>query len=103
MTFWRVSKIAKKKEATNGFVKSVRPSARLSGFHRAYFHEILYLSIFRKSVEKIQVSLKSDKNNGYFARRPIYISDYISFSCGTGSSVGIANELGAGRSGIEYR
>jgi hypothetical protein len=26
------------------------------------FHEILYLNIFRKSVEKIQVSLKSDKN-----------------------------------------
>jgi len=25
------------------------------------------LSIFRKSVEKIQVSLKSDKNNGYFS------------------------------------
>jgi len=29
------------------------------------FHEILYLSIFRKSVEKTQVSLKSYKNNGY--------------------------------------
>jgi hypothetical protein len=27
------------------------------------FHEILYLSIFPKSVLKIQVSLKSDKNN----------------------------------------
>ena len=30
------------------------------------FHEILYLCIFRKSVEKIQVSLKSDRNNGYY-------------------------------------
>jgi len=30
------------------------------------FHEILYLNIFRKPVYKIQVSLKSDKNNGYF-------------------------------------
>jgi hypothetical protein len=30
------------------------------------FYEIWYLSIFRKSVEKIQVSLKSDTNNGYF-------------------------------------
>jgi len=28
------------------------------------FDEILYFSIFRKSVEKIQVSLNSDKNNG---------------------------------------
>jgi hypothetical protein len=30
------------------------------------FYEILYLGIFRKSVEKIQDLLKSDKNNGYF-------------------------------------
>jgi len=29
-------------------------------------HEIWYLSILRKSIEKIQVSLKYDKNNGYF-------------------------------------
>ena len=29
------------------------------------FHEIWYLSIFRKSVENIQVAIKSDKNNGY--------------------------------------
>jgi hypothetical protein len=29
------------------------------------FREILHLSIFRKSVEKIQVSLKSHSNNGY--------------------------------------
>jgi len=41
------------------------------------FHEILYLSIFRKFVEKIQVSLKSDKNNEYFTWRPIYIFDHI--------------------------
>jgi hypothetical protein len=31
------------------------------------FHEILYLSIFRKSAMKIQFSLKSDKNNWYFS------------------------------------
>jgi len=29
---------------------------------------------FRKSVKKIQVSLKSDKNEGYFTWRPIYIT-----------------------------
>jgi len=34
--------------------------------HWADFHEILYLRIFLKYVEKIQVSLKSDKNNRYF-------------------------------------
>jgi len=33
------------------------------GFHWTDFHEILYLRIFRESVAKIQVSLKSDKNN----------------------------------------
>jgi len=32
---------------------------------RKDFHGILYLSIFLKSVEKIQVSLKSDLNNSY--------------------------------------
>jgi len=34
----------------------------------------------RKSVEKIQISLKSDKNNGYFTWRPIYIFDQISLN-----------------------
>jgi hypothetical protein len=32
--------------------------------HWKFFHEILYLRTSLKSVEKIQVSLKSDKNNG---------------------------------------
>jgi len=34
----------------------------------------------RKSVEKIQISLKSDKNNGHFIWRPIYIFYRISLS-----------------------
>ena len=42
------------------------------GSQVAEFHEIWYLSIFRKSVEWIQVSLKSDKNNGYCTWRPMY-------------------------------
>jgi len=29
------------------------------GYHWTYFHEISYLSIFRKSVEKIEVSLEA--------------------------------------------
>jgi hypothetical protein len=54
----------------------VRPSVRLpSASHWTDFHEIRYLSICRKSAEKIQVSLKSDKT-----RRPMYIFDNISFS-----------------------
>jgi hypothetical protein len=36
------------------------------GSHWADFHEIWYLSNFGKCVEKIEVSLKSDKNNGFF-------------------------------------
>ena len=37
-------------------------------------------SIFQKSAYKIQVSLKSDMNSGYFTRRPIYIFDHIFLS-----------------------
>ena len=43
------------------------------GCHWTDFCEIWCLSIFWKSVEKIQVSLKSDKNNGYFTWRSICI------------------------------
>ena len=35
------------------------------GSHWTNIQKIWYLSIFRKYVEKIQVSLKSDKNKGY--------------------------------------
>ena len=33
---------------------------------------------FRKSVEEVQVSLKSDQNNGYFTWRPIHIYENAS-------------------------
>jgi hypothetical protein len=45
------------------------------------FLEIWYLNIFRKSVEKIQVSLESDKNNGYFIWLHMYIYENISLDC----------------------
>jgi len=53
----------------------VCPSVRLEqlGFRWTDFHEILYLNNFRKSVKKIQIPLKPDKYNGYFAWKPIYI------------------------------
>jgi hypothetical protein len=38
----------------------------------------VYLSCFRKSVEKTEVLLKSDKNNRYFTRRRVDIFDNIS-------------------------
>ena len=54
---------------------SVRPSICIEQlrFHCTDFHGIWYLSIFRKSVEKIQVPLKSDNNNRHFTWRPIHI------------------------------
>jgi len=36
------------------------------------------LGIFKKIVEKIQISQISNKNNGYFTWRPICIFDHIS-------------------------
>ena len=71
---------AKLQKATISFVMAVHLSVRMEqlGSHWTDFHEILYLRIFRKSVEKIQVSLKSDKNKGYFTRRPLYVFYHIS-------------------------
>jgi len=47
---------------------SVRLSVRMEqrASHWIDLHEIWYLSIFRKSVEKIQVALKSDKNEDQY-------------------------------------
>jgi hypothetical protein len=58
----RVHRIAK---AAISFVVSVRPSVCLKqlGSHWTDSHEIWYLGIVAKSVEKIKLSLKSDKNN----------------------------------------
>jgi len=43
-------------------------------------HEILYLSSFPKSVDKIQFPLKSDKNNRYFTRRHLFIYNNIALN-----------------------
>jgi hypothetical protein len=66
---WFLVTLTKLRKAIISFVMSVRPSVRLSvwnnsklGSHWADFHEILYLSIFRRSVEKVKVLLKSDKH-----------------------------------------
>ena len=44
-------------------------------FHWLDFHEIWYLDGFRECIEKIQVLLKSDMNNGYFTWRLFHIYD----------------------------
>ena len=62
--------LAKLQKATVSFVLSVSPSVRpffrtgQFGSYQKVFHEIWYLSVFRKSVKEIQVSVKYDKNNG---------------------------------------
>ena len=69
-TFRRFRKIAKSDLASSclSACLSVRPSARMEQFcsHWTDFHDILYLRIFKKSVAKIQVSLKYVRNNRYF-------------------------------------
>ena len=51
----------------------VCPSGRMVqlGSHCTDFHEIWWLSIFRRTFEEIQVSLKSDENLGGCAWRPV--------------------------------
>jgi hypothetical protein len=63
--------LAKLRRVTVSFVMSVHME-RL-GSHWTDFREILWFWISRKSIEKIQVSLKSDKNKGYFTWRAKYI------------------------------
>jgi len=54
---------AKLRKSTINFVTSVRLSVhmKLLGSHWTEFHDIWYLNIFGKSIEKIQVSLKIGK------------------------------------------
>jgi hypothetical protein len=61
--FRRVRKITKSDYYLRHVCPSVCPHAT-TGSYWTDFHEILYLSVLRKSVEKIQVSLKPDKITG---------------------------------------
>ena len=61
---------------------SVRPSTcsheTTLGYHCTdFFYEIWYLSIFRKTVKKFQVSLKSDKHSGYFTWIAIHAQFFL--------------------------
>ena len=72
---------AKLRKATIGFVMSAHSSIRMEqlGSNWTDFHELWYLSTVWKSVKKIQVSLKSDKNNWYFTWRPIHFWSYLAY------------------------
>jgi len=89
-TFSFLSHFAQLREAITSLVMSVCLSICLSDcpsvrpyiwnnkpHTRRIFMEFV---IFRKSAQKIEVSLKSDKSNRYFTWRPIYIYDNISFN-----------------------
>lgn len=45
--------------------------------YRKDLYKISYFSIFRISVENVQDSLISDKNNGHFTLRPLYTYDRL--------------------------
>ena len=66
---WRKLRIllgvfAKLRKATISSVMSVRPSVRKNSARTG--RNLIFAYFFRKSVGKIQVSLQSDKNSGYF-------------------------------------
>jgi len=50
------------------------------GYHWTDFHVILYFSIFKKPVKKLQMLLKSHKDNEYFIWKPTHMYDKISFN-----------------------
>jgi len=75
LRFWPVRKIAKA-------IHHVCPCVRMKqlGFHWTDFRKILYLTIFRKFIEKIRVPLKSVKENAHFTWSPLYIFYHISLN-----------------------
>jgi hypothetical protein len=79
--FKHFCKIAKRDYQICHVCPSVRPSICMEqlGSHWTDFHEIWYLSIFRKSVKKIQVSFTLDKSKRYFTWRRLDICDHILF------------------------
>ena len=66
---------AKLWKAATSFVLSV--GMEQLGSNVTNFREILFLSVFLKYFEKIEVQWESDKNNGYFVWRPLYIYNGI--------------------------
>jgi hypothetical protein len=64
-------------KVTISFVMPVRPSVRSHGITRlsldGFSWNLIIMYFSKKSIQKIQVSLKYDKKNGHFAWSPIYI------------------------------
>jgi hypothetical protein len=69
---------AKLRKASINYVMSVR--LPLWNNPASTGRTLMKFKLSSKSVEKIDVSLKSDKNNGYFTRRRFHIYDNISLN-----------------------
>jgi hypothetical protein len=69
-------------ELRKAAISFLRPSARIEqlGSHWTDLHEVCCLKMFLTSVERGEVTLKSDKDNGYFTRRPVFIYDDTSLN-----------------------
>jgi hypothetical protein len=57
---------------------SFRPSAWNNSAYSGWIFIKYHMSVFRKPVKKIKVSLKHAKNSGYVTWRPVYMYDNIS-------------------------
>ena len=84
-SFFLFGAFAKLRKATVSFVMSVRLSVCLPARDNSastgwVFMKFDIWAFFEKTVEKIQVSLKSATNNGYFTWRPMYIFDQVSLN-----------------------
>jgi hypothetical protein len=71
---------AKSRKANISFVMSVRPHGTTRLPLHGFWWGLIFELIFRKSVEKIQVSLRYDKNDGYCTWRCFHIYDNISLN-----------------------
>ena len=68
-------------KATISFVISVHLSTRLSSCKNPVSTARIFMKFFWKSIEKIQVLLKSEKNKGSFTQKPKYICGSLSLNC----------------------
>jgi hypothetical protein len=69
----------KLRKTTESFVMSVLSiCVQQLCYHSMDSNQIWHFKIFRKSVEKIKISLISHNSNGYFTRRHLHVYDNIS-------------------------
>jgi hypothetical protein len=80
LIFRRFRKLGKNDYYFRHVCPSVHPDGTTRLLRNGFSWNLIFDFFFRKSAEKIQVTLKSDKNNGYFTWRPVYNYYNISLS-----------------------